>query len=160
MNIQEAPGAYNFKIIIFMSDKIICSGALFYAKNTSRFLFLHRVNGKKSKVWGLVGGTNEREETPWEGLRREIEEEIGKVPITKTIPLETFMSNDTNFLFHTYLCIVDDEFIPQLNNEHDGYAWVTFGYWPKPLHFGLQNTFNKKSNVTKLKTIFEVIELI
>jgi 8-oxo-dGTP pyrophosphatase MutT (NUDIX family) len=143
-----------------MSKQIICSGALLYSLDTKRFLFLHRVNGKNKKVWGLVGGTNEGEETPWEGLKREIFEEIGTIKIKKTIPLETFVSNDTKFHFHTYLCVVNNEFLPALNNEHDGYAWVSFGHWPKPLHFGLQNTLTKKVNLSKLKTVFEVIDLL
>lgn len=139
---------------------IICSGALFYSLNSNRFLFLHRSGYKQKKVWGLVGGTNEGTETPWEGLRREIIEEVGEVEITKTVPLETFVSNDERFLFHTYLCIVREEFIPKLNNEHDGYAWVSFGNWPKPLHYGLQNTLNKRVNLNKLETLFEVINLL
>lgn len=139
---------------------IVCSGALLYTLDTNRFLFLHRANNKKNNVWGLVGGTNEESETPWEGLRREIEEEIGKVEIKKTIPLETFISSDTKFKFHTYLCVIDNEFIPKLNHEHDGYAWCSFDKWPRPLHYGLQNTLNKKVNLNKLKTVFEVINLL
>jgi len=153
------PGRWNSKLTICMSN-IICSGALIYNLDTNRFLFLHRANSKNKQVWGLVGGTNEGEETPWEGLKREIFEEIGEIDIKKTIPLETFVSNDTKFLFHTYLCIVSKEFIPTLNKEHDGYAWVSFGHWPKPLHFGLQNTLNKKVNLSKLKTVFDVIDLL
>lgn len=142
-------------------DNIVCSGALFYTLDTNRFLFLHRASGKTSNLWGLVGGTNEGVETPWEGLKREIREEIGQLPsIKKTIPLETFVSKDTKFLFHTYLCVVDKEFIPTLNDEHDGYAWVAFGKWPKPLHYGLRNTLTNKTNLSKLKTVFEVINLI
>ena len=80
-----------------MNDQIICSGALLYSLDSKRFLFLHRANGKHKNVWGLVGGTNEGVETPWEGLRREIDEEIGKVEIKKTIPL--------------YLMILDLSFI-------------------------------------------------
>ena len=124
------------------------------------FLFLHRANGKRNNVWGLVGGTNEDCETPWEGLRREINEEVGHIDIKKTIPLETFISNDSKFQFHTYLCVVDETFTPQLNDEHNGFAWVSFGKWPKPLHQGLQNTLNRKSNITKLKTVIEVINLL
>jgi len=37
-------------------NKIVCSGALFYALNTKRFLFLHRTGGKTAGTWGLVGG--------------------------------------------------------------------------------------------------------
>lgn len=140
---------------------IVCSGALFYTLSTNRFLFLHRVNGKRNNLWGLVGGTNEGKETPWEGLKREIEEEIGFVPeIKKTIPLESFVSNDEKFLFHTYLCVVQNEFIPNLNNEHDGYAWCSFNKYPKPLHQGLRNTLQNKTNQTKLETVFNLIDLL
>lgn len=158
--IQEEHGVYNYKIIIFM-QKIICSGALFYSLETKRFLFLHRTQGKAKNLWGLVGGTNEGTETPWEGLKREIQEEISFIPnIKKTIPLETFISNDEHFHFHTYLCLVQEEFMPKLNGEHDGYAWTSFDKWPKPLHHGLQNTLRVKRNRTKLLDLFKLIDII
>jgi len=142
-------------------NKIIGSGALFYALNTKRFLFLHRANGKTAGTWGLVGGGTENGETPFEGLKREISEEVGNVPeFIKTIPLETFVSNDSKFNFHTYLIVLNEEFLPILNNEHDGYAWVTFGKWPKTLHQGLRNTLQNKTNLSKLETLFEVIDLL
>lgn len=141
-------------------ENIVCSGALFYTLDTHRFLFLHRTKGKQSNLWGLVGGTNEGKETPWESLKREISEEIGTVTIKKTIPLETFVSNDSKFQFHTYLCLVNEEFIPKLNDEHDGYAWVSFTKWPKPLHHGLRNTLTNKTNQIKLETVFKLIDLI
>ena len=142
-------------------NKIICSGALFYSLDTQRFLFLHRTQSKAKNLWGLVGGTNEDKETPWQGLQREIKEEIGFLPeISKTIPLETFVSSDEHFNFHTYLCAVKKEFIPKLNIEHDGYAWVNFGSWPKPLHNGLQNTLRSKTNQNKLKTIIQLVDII
>ena len=105
-----------------------------------------------------MGGTNGKNESPWPALQREISEEIGNTPdLLKTIPLETFVSNDEKFSFHTYLVVVKEEFLPQLNEEHDGYAWVTFGKWPKPLHMGLRNTLQNKTNQTKLKTVFDLI---
>jgi len=143
-----------------MKEKIVCSGALLYALDTNRFLFLHRAQSKRSDVWGLVGGKNETAETPFKSLLREIKEEIGDLEIKKTMPLETFVSTDSKFSFHTYLCIIPNEFIPKLNEEHDGYAWVRFGKWPKPLHQGLRNTLQSKLNLTKLETVFKVIELL
>lgn len=141
--------------------KIICSGALFYSLDTKRFLFLHRNNGKRKNLWGLVGGTNEAKETPWEGLKREIEEEIGILPkIIKTMPLETFISNDELFHYHTYICIIQNEFIPKLNFEHNGYAWVSFTKWPKPLHDGVRNTLTNKVNQKKLETVFQIVDLL
>ena len=144
-----------------MSQKITCSGALFYALNTKRFLFLHRTQSKQNNVWGLLGGRSTTNETPIKALQREIKEEIGDVAeAVKTIPLETFVSTDEKFNFHTYLLVVKQEFIPKLNDEHDGYAWASFSKWPKPLHQGLRNTLQNKTNITKLKTVFEVVDLL
>lgn len=144
-----------------MSQKISCSGALFYALDTKRFLFLHRTQSKQNHVWGLVGGKGNVGESLINTLHREIHEELGFEPdILKTIPLETFVSTDEKFNFHTYLTVVKQEFIPTLNNEHDGYAWCTFGKWPKPIHQGLRNTLQNKTNVTKLEAVFEVINLL
>jgi 8-oxo-dGTP pyrophosphatase MutT (NUDIX family) len=140
--------------------KIICSGALCYSISTSRFLFLHRARSKHSNTWGLVGGVNEEYETPWTALEREIAEEISPINIKKTIPLETFVSTDNKFVFHTYLCLIDEEFIPKLNAEHDGYAWVSYRKWPKPLHQGLRNTLNNKINQAKLDTVLRLIDFI
>ena len=142
-------------------EQIICSGALFYSLTTQRFLFLHRTQSKQNNVWGLVGGTNEDKEIPYKALLREVEEELGSVPkIIKSIPLETFVSNDDKFQFHTYLCVVKDEFLPLLNDEHNGYACVSFQNWPKPLHMGLRNTLQNKQNLTKLQTVFQLVSLL
>jgi 8-oxo-dGTP pyrophosphatase MutT (NUDIX family) len=142
-------------------EQIVCSGALFYSKSTGRCLLLQKATGKHSGTWGLVGGTNEEQETPWQGLQREIVEEIGHLPtILKTIPLETFVSNDSVFNFHTYLCVIESEFIPTLSSEHSGWAWATVDRAPKPLHQGLRTSFSNKIMKTKLETIFALIALI
>lgn len=144
-----------------LTDKIVCSGALFYAKSTRRFLLLQKAHGKHAGTWGLVGGTNLQNENPWQGLQREIQEEIGCNPaVIKTIPLETFVSNDKVFNFHTYLCVIEEEFIPILSEEHIAYAWANIDYAPKPLHQGLRNSFTNKTIRTKLQTVFEIIGLI
>jgi 8-oxo-dGTP pyrophosphatase MutT (NUDIX family) len=144
-----------------MKDQIVCSGALFYAKSTRRFLLLQKAEGKHSGTWGLVGGTNIDGESAWQGLQREIQEEIGFLPtVLKTIPIETFVSNDTVFNFHTYLCVVDNEFIPVLSSEHVGWAWATVDGAPKPLHQGLRSSFTNKTIRTKLQTIFDIVDLI
>lgn len=144
-----------------VTDKIICSGALFYAKSTKRFLLLQKAHGKHAGTWGLVGGTNLVGENPWQGLQREVVEEIGAIPkIVKTIPLETFVSNDTVFNFHTYMCVIENEFIPVLSLEHSGWAWATIDKAPRPLHQGLRNSFSSKTIRTKLQTIFDLMDLI
>jgi ADP-ribose pyrophosphatase YjhB (NUDIX family) len=144
-----------------VKESIVCSGALFYAKTTGRFLLLQKAEGKHEGTWGLVGGTNVIGETPWQGLQREIAEEIGSIPkIIKTLPLETFVSNDRVFNFHTYLCVIETEFVPVLSDEHSAWAWSTVDRAPKPLHQGLRNSFSSKTIRTKLQTVFDVVDLM
>ena len=144
-----------------VKEQIICSGALFYSLNTGRILLLQKHHGKHNGTWSLVGGTANPDETPWQSLQREITEEIGFSPvILKTIPIETFVSNDKVFNFHTYLCVVQDEFLPTLSDEHCGWAWSTIDKTPKPLHQGLRNSFSSKIIRTKLQTIFSLLSLI
>ncbi len=132
---------------------MIAAGALFYSRDTERFLFLHRTQGKQAHVWGLVGGSQESGETAWDCCAREIREEIGVVDIKKIIPLERFCSRNSHFEYHTYLCVVEREFLPALNYEHNGYAWVSYLAWPRPLHYGVRNTLGKQINQTKIDTI-------
>ena len=74
-----------------MKENIVCSGALFYATSTKRFLFLQRTDKKTQGMWGLVGGKSKFTESAFEGLKREIHEEVGNTPrFKKTIPLEMF----------------------------------------------------------------------
>ena len=141
-----------------MEQNIICSGALFYSTSTKRFLLLQRTDTKTRGMWGLVGGRMRYTESAFEGLKREIEEEVGQTPtFKKVIPLELFTSNDQKFFFHTYLIAVEPEFIPKLNVEHSGYCWCAFECWPKNLHMGLKNTLNNKFIKGKLQTILDLI---
>jgi 8-oxo-dGTP pyrophosphatase MutT (NUDIX family) len=139
-------------------NQIICSGGLFLAKDTKRFLFLSRTQGKTAGTWGLVGGRKEPSDlTPVDVLKREIEEEIGKSPtIKKIIPLELFISSDQHFQYNTYVLLVDKEFIPVLNKEHSGYAWCEYNAWPRPLHQGVKNSFNNRIIRAKLELLLDL----
>lgn len=139
--------------------EIVCSGGLFLAKDTKRFLFLLRSQGKTAGTWGLVGGKKEPSDyTPYDTLKREADEEVGKTPaIKKIIPLELFVSNDRQFQYNTYILVVEKEFMPALNEEHEGYAWCNFNSWPKPLHQGVKTSLNNKSIKTKVEILLELI---
>ena len=70
-----------------MKENIVCSGALFYSTGTKRFLFLQRTDKKTQGMWGLVGGKSKFTESAFEGLKREVEEEVGNTPkFKKVIP--------------------------------------------------------------------------
>jgi 8-oxo-dGTP pyrophosphatase MutT (NUDIX family) len=141
-------------------NQIICSGGLFLAEDTRRFLLLMRTHEKTAGTWGLVGGKKEPTDTTVvDSLFREIQEEVGATPkIKKIIPLELFISNDNNFQYSTYVLIVEKEFIPTLNFEHSGYSWCNYDCWPKPLHQGVKNSLNNKVVKAKLEVLLDIFK--
>ena len=116
-------------------------GVFYYSKSTKRFLFLLRNDDKFPNCWGIPGGKLEHNETLLDGLMRESIEETNYFPENpKFIPIQKFVNN--TFTYHTFFCEISTEFIPELNDEHCGYAWLEIGKYPKPLHPGLFNTIN------------------
>jgi 8-oxo-dGTP pyrophosphatase MutT (NUDIX family) len=129
-------------------------GAMIHCTRTNRYLFLLRDNGKYSNTWGLVGGKIEPGETVTQGLTREIKEEMGgEIRDAKIVPIEQFTSDNGRFSYHTFLINVEEEFVPELNDEHKGYCWVKLEDHPKPLHPGVWRTVNGKTTLDKLKTL-------
>lgn len=130
-------------------------GVWFYAAKTGRYLYLMRNEQRHQDTWGLPGGKVEKGETLREALHRECQEELGFVPnYSQLVPIEKFTAPDQKFVYHTFFATVDDEFVPQLNREHHGYAWVISGRWPKPLHPGLYNTVSLEEIQDKI-TVME-----
>lgn len=141
-------------------QRIKASGALFLSIKTKRFLFLMRADDTYTNTWATVGGRAESGETVIESLSREIQEEIGFLPIVrKTIPVDLFISNDQRFEFHTFICLVDNEFIPKLNQEHKGYAWSGIDSYPKPLHPALFNALQLPELKSKIENVLNLLEV-
>jgi 8-oxo-dGTP pyrophosphatase MutT (NUDIX family) len=137
---------------------LIAAGALIYCKTTHRYLFVLRDGKSYNSNWGLVGGKIESDEHVINGLMREINEEIGlDYTDKKVIPIETFTSDDGKFFYHTYLIPVEHEFIPTLNEEHKGYAWVNLNDHPRPLHPGVWRTFNFRVVIDKIQTLEKIL---
>lgn len=130
----------------------VSAGIFFYTEQTKRFLYLLRNDDKNFGSWGIPGGKIEKEETLLEGLYRECVEEIGFFPDqAKLIPIQKFVNH--SFTYHTFFCSVQEEFIPKLNDEHLGYAWIDNEVFPKPLHPGLFNTINFDVVQEKIKAL-------
>lgn len=125
------------------SSVVNAVGVWFYAIDTGRYLYLMRNDPKHPDTWGLPGGRMELNETIIQTIQRECEEELGIMPnYLRLVPLEKFTSADSKFSYHTFFCSVQQEFVPVLNREHQGYAWIVSGTWPKPMHPGLWSTVN------------------
>lgn len=129
-------------------------GALIYSRESRRYLFLLRSQSRHRNVWGLVGGKLESGERVIDALRREVQEEIGyDISALRAKPVEKFTSENEQFVYHTFVVVVDKEFAPVLNHEHKGYCWVPLENYPKPLHPGVWRTFKFDEVVEKIKTI-------
>lgn len=142
------------------SSAVNAVGVWFYAIDTGRYLYLMRDDPKHPDTWGLPGGRMESGETIIDTIKRECQEELGSMPeYIKLIPIEKFTTADQHFSYHTFFCCVAKEFVPQLNHEHTGWAWITSGTWPKPMHPGLWSTVNFDAVRDKISTIELTVQM-
>jgi ADP-ribose pyrophosphatase YjhB (NUDIX family) len=131
-------------------------GVMFFSKNTKRVLYMLRK--QKEQTWGLPGGKIEENESLKDALMRECTEEIGFWPRwSKLIPIDCYHSNDNRFVYHTFFCLVPNEFVPILNDEHIAYCWSNLDVYPKPLHSGLYSTLQYPIIQQKITMILDSI---
>ena len=137
-----------------VAGSIAAVGIWFYSVDTHRYLYLMRDDPKHPNTWGLPGGKVESGETLVDSITRECTEELGTMPeYIRLVPLEKFTTADAGFAYNTFFCSVATEFIPVLNNEHVGYAWIDSGTWPRPMHPGLWSTVNFEAVRDKIQTM-------
>ena len=133
---------------------VIAVGVWFYSVSTDRYLYLMRDDPKHPNSWGLPGGKAEPGESLMDAIVRECREEIGSFPPhLRLVPLEKFTSADGRFSYNTFFVAVDREFVPVLNAEHHGYAWLDSLVWPRPMHPGLWNMVNFDAVKLKIDTL-------
>ena len=116
------------------------AGAIFLARTTGRLLLARRSSRVlQPGTWGTVGGALDHGESPEEAVIRETREELGIQVQPEDLRLcYTFRDEKTQFIYYNYTALLAEEFEPVLNWEVSDYAWVEFGRWPEPLHFGMQ----------------------
>lgn len=130
-------------------------GTIFVSVNTKRILLNLRAPHKThSMCWSLWGGMVEEGEQPKEALLRELSEEINFIPdIEKIYPFDIYQSKDKHFKYYSFVSVVIDEFVPELNHESCGYSWVDLGCWPKPMHQGARISFCNTKAEERIKLI-------
>ena len=118
-------------------------GVLVYCSTTDRYLILLRSdNVLEPNTWGIISGKLDDDETNVEdAVLREAEEETG-YKLGNLIP--SFIFEKTNFKFHNFVSIINEEFTPELNWENSHYKWVKLNEMPDNLHFGLKLLLQKE----------------
>lgn len=132
---------------------IKAAGCIFLSRKTKRILLNQRSSGvSKPNCFGFWGGKIEQQESVLDGLSREIVEELGFIPkYEKIYILDEYISPDNQFKYISFVVIVEDEFIPNINHESSGYCWCSLGNYPKPLHPGAKSLLMNKSLVQNLQ---------
>jgi ADP-ribose pyrophosphatase YjhB (NUDIX family) len=69
-------------------------------------------NRLRGNAWGLPGGFWKRNETPEEGLRRELSEEIGLTGDYIITPIDQYRQDQAPHLDFLYCVYVEDSFVP------------------------------------------------
>jgi len=104
------------------------AGIIFFAGN--RVLLMKRDSlAPEGGSWDFPGGGMEPDETPKQAARRETREESGfdyDGPLMKVKK----MSNG----YVAFAALLDEPFVPVLNDEHTEYVWAPFDDLPSPLH--------------------------
>ncbi len=128
-------------------------GALFVSVRTNRILLNMRAPHKTHAMqWALFGGMVEKDEQPKDALLREMSEEMNFIPdIEKLYPFDVYQSRDKHFKYYSFVAVVKDEFIPELNSESCGYCWMDLGEWPKPMHQGAKISFCNLKAIDKIR---------
>ncbi|MGE0826317.1 MAG: NUDIX hydrolase [Candidatus Binatia bacterium] len=116
------------------------AGGICLARNTGRLLLAQRSHKVlQPGTWGTIGGAIDHGETPEETLVREVQEELGvQLRETDLHLCYIYRHKRSSFTYHNYTVLVDEEFLPAPNWEVAEHAWLEFGEWPSPLHFGMK----------------------
>ena len=133
------------------------SGCILLSKDTKRILLQLRAPDKRNKsYWGFWGGGGEQSELPIQTVERELTEELGFLPeLLKIYPLHKMVSNDKSFEYNTFIGTVASEFVPTINKESQGYAWVDYTCYPVPLHPGAKLVLQNPTIISKIRTIID-----
>lgn len=134
---------------------INASGCLLMSIETKRMLMQLRKPDRRNKsYWGFWGGGHHKNEKPIQAINRELSEEIGFLPdIIKYYPLHKMTSNDRSFEYNTFIVTVAEEFVPILNRESHGYAWIDYNRYLTPLHPGAKMVLQNPRILSKVKTV-------
>ena len=134
-------------------------GAIIVSEQTGNVMtVLRSARESHPNTWVFAGGKVEQQETPIEALTRELQEELQLTKFKKIIPLHRYQSRSKDFVYDTYIVLVNKEFIPELNWENSGYAWTDIDSLPSPLHPKTRKMISSSRLITKFKNFYNWVD--
>lgn len=134
-------------------------GAIIVSEETGKVMTVLR-SPKEShpNTWTFAGGKVERDESFIDALQRELKEELNLTKIKKITPLHKYQSRSKDFVYETYIVLVDEEFTPELNWENTGYAWTDIDNLPSPLHPKTRQMISSSRLIEKFKNFYQWVD--
>jgi 8-oxo-dGTP pyrophosphatase MutT (NUDIX family) len=135
----------------------IGAGILPIAKTTGRILINYRSRWvNEGNTYGIWGGKldNNNENLKDVAIREFVEEThySGKIDL-----IPSYIFKDSDFKYHNFIGLIEDEFTPTLDWESEGFLWLTFDeliHLPDK-HFGLIALLdNDKDKIEKISISF------
>jgi 8-oxo-dGTP pyrophosphatase MutT (NUDIX family) len=134
-------------------------GAIIVSEQTGNVMTVLRSSQESHpNTWTFAGGKVEQQETPIEALTRELQEELQLTKIKKILPLHRYQSRSNDFIYDTYIVLVNKEFIPELNWENSGFAWTDIDSLPSPLHPKTRKMISSSRLITKFKNFYNWVD--
>jgi len=109
-------------------------------------------------TWTFAGGKVEANENSIDALTRELEEELQLTKIKKILPLHRYQSRSEDFIYDTFIVLVNKEFVPTLNDENSGYSWTDIDNLPGPLHPKTRRMIGSSRLIKKFKNFYNWID--
>jgi 8-oxo-dGTP pyrophosphatase MutT (NUDIX family) len=134
-------------------------GAIIVSEASGRVMTVLR-SPKEShpNTWTFAGGKVEINENSAEALSRELKEELQLTKIKKIIPLHRYQSRSEDFVYDTFIVLVNKEFVPELNWENSGYSWTSIDNLPNPLHPKTRKMISSSRLITKFKNFYSWVD--
>ena len=134
-------------------------GAIIVSEQTGNVMtVLRSAQESHPNTWTFAGGKVEQAESPVNALIRELDEELKLTKFKKIIPLHRYQSRSNDFIYDTYIVLVNKEFIPELNWENSGYAWTDIDSLPSPLHPKTRKMISSSRLITKFKNFYNWVD--
>jgi 8-oxo-dGTP pyrophosphatase MutT (NUDIX family) len=134
-------------------------GGIIVSEKTGKVLTVLRSSKETHpNTWTFAGGKVDANETASQALIRELEEELQLIKVKKIIPLHRYQSRSKDFIYDTFIVLVKQEFIPELNWENSGYAWTYINTLPTPLHPKTRQMITSSRIINKFNNFYTWVD--